>query len=88
MSQNRDAPAYQEYAAAILAQLPFRTMSLQEKGLFITMRLECWVNKQIPKSPELIAKAFGLPVEEVADSLPAVMPFFKECGYFYYLPGT
>ena len=28
MSQDRDAPAYQEYAATILAQLPFRTMTL------------------------------------------------------------
>lgn len=50
MSQNRDAPAYQEYAATILAQLSFRTMTLQERGLLYTMRLECWVNMRLPQN--------------------------------------
>lgn len=86
MSQNRNAPAYQEYAAAILAQLPFRTMSLQERGLFFTMRLECWVNKQLPNNPNAMAKVFGFPADEVAASLPAVMPFFKIEGDFIICP--
>ena len=86
MSQNRNAPAYQEYAATILAQLPFRTMSLQDRGLFYTMRLECWVNKQLPKDHNVLAKAFGLPVDEVKASLPAVMPFFKIEGEFIICP--
>lgn len=86
MSQNRNAPAYQEYAAAILAQLPFRTMSLQDRGLLYTMRLECWVNKQLPNNPNAIAKVFGFPADEVATSLPAVMPFFKIEGDFILCP--
>jgi|CXWL01.1.fsa_nt_gi hypothetical protein len=86
MSQNRRPPAYQEYAAKILAQFPFRTMSLQDRGLFYTMRLECWVNKQLPSSPEKIAKSFGLTVAEVTASLPSVMPFFKIKGDFIVCP--
>ena len=39
MSQNRDAPAYQEYAANLLARREFRAMSLPERGLLYTLRL-------------------------------------------------
>lgn len=86
MTQNRRPPAYQEYAAETLSQLPFRMMSLQERGLFITMRLECWVNKQLPSDPLAISKAFGLSADEVALSLPAVMKFFKLEGEFIICP--
>ena len=48
--QNRKPPAYQEYAATILAQLPFRAMNLQDRGLLFTMRLECWVNTRLPSN--------------------------------------
>lgn len=77
MSQNRDAPAFQEYAANILARLPFRTMTLQDRGLFYTMRLECWVNVRLPNDHNKLAKVLGVPVSVVASSLAAVMPFFN-----------
>lgn len=80
MSQNRRPPAYQEYPAEILARLPFRVMSLQDRGLFCTMRFECWVNSQLPKHPDLLAKVLGLPADQVSTSLPAVMPFFEIAG--------
>jgi len=86
MSQNRKAPAYQEYAADILAQLPFRTISLQDRGLLWTMRMECWVNKQLPNNPEVIAKALGLPLDEVVFSLPSVMSFFNIIDDFIVCP--
>lgn len=86
MSQNRDAPAYQEYAASILAQLPFRTMSLQDRGLLYTMKLECWVNVRLPHNHNDLAKVLGLPVAEVAGSLVAVMPFFEVVGGFIISP--
>lgn len=76
MRQNRAAPAYQEYAATILAQLPFRTMTLQDRGLLYTMRLECWVNVRLPHNHTDLAKVLGLPVAEVIGSLAAVMHFF------------
>lgn len=86
MSQNRDAPAYQEYAATILAQLPFRTMTLQDRGLLYTMRLECWVNMRLPQSHNDLAKVLGKPVAEVAGSLAAVMPFFDVVDGFIVSP--
>ncbi len=86
MSQNREAPAYQEYAAAILAQLPFRTMTLQDRGLLYTMRLECWVNVRLPHNHNDLAKILGLPVADVAGSLAAVMPFFEVVDGFIFSP--
>lgn len=86
MSQNRRPPAYQEYPAEILAKIPFRTMSLQERGLFCTMRFECWVNSQLPRKPDVLAKVLGLPVDQVSASLPAVMPFFEIVGDFIICP--
>ena len=86
MSQNRDAPAYQEYAATILAQLPFRTMTLQDRGLLYTMRLECWVNVRLPHNHNDLAKVLGLPVADVAGSLAAVMPFFEVVDGFIISP--
>lgn len=86
MSQNRDAPAYQEYAAALLVKLPFRTMSLQDRGLLYTMRLECWVNMRLPHNHNDLAKVLGLPVTEVTGSLAAVMPFFEVVNGFIISP--
>lgn len=86
MSQNRDAPAYQEYAATMLAQIPFRTMSLQDRGLLYTMRMECWVNVRLPHSHNDLAKVLGLTVAEVAGSLTAVMPFFEVVEGFIVSP--
>lgn len=86
MGQNRSAPAYQEYAAALLAQLPFRTMTLQDRGLLYTMRLECWVNVRLPQSQTDLAKVLGLPVAEVAKSLAAVMPYFQIVDGFVVSP--
>lgn len=60
MNQNRAAPAFQEYAATMLALLPFRTMTLQDRGLLYTMRLECWVNVRLPYNHNDLAKVLGL----------------------------
>lgn len=80
MSQNREPPAFQEYAATMLSKLSFRTMTLQDRGLLYTMRLECWVNKQLPSNHHDLAKVLGQPVEEVITSLTAVMEFFELTG--------
>lgn len=74
--QNRKAPAYQEYAAEMMAQLPYRQMILQERGLLYTMRNECWINTRLPEKPEDLAKVLGFPADEISNSLTAVMPFF------------
>jgi hypothetical protein len=76
MTQNREPPAYQEFAASILSALPFRAANLQDRGLLYTLRLELWVNRRLPKNPNELAKVLRLPLAEVIASLPNVMPFF------------
>ena len=84
--QNRKPPAYQEYAATILAQLPFRAMNLQDRGLLFTMRLECWVNMRLPDTHNDLAKVLGLPVNQVSKSLDNVKTFFVEKSGFFISP--
>ncbi|MDD4979113.1 MAG: hypothetical protein PHI29_10825 [Gallionella sp.] len=86
MSQNREPPAFQEYAAAMLSRLPFRTMTLRDRGLLFTMRLECWVNIRLPIEHDKLAKVLGLSANEVAESLTAVMPFFQIIDSFIISP--
>ena len=82
MSQDREPPAYQEYAAAMLANLGFRLLTLAQRGLLYTMRNECWVNLRLPADPVSLAVVLGQPESEIADALPAIMPFFAQAdGY-------
>lgn len=84
MSNNRTAPAYQEYAANIIARLEYRTLTLPQRGLLYSMRLECWVNQCLPESPSVLARILGFDVAEVAAELPYIMPFFAvEDGRIY-----
>jgi len=76
MAQNRDAPAFQEYPAAMMARIPFRTMSLAGRGLLYTLRLECWVNRSVPANPRTLARVLGYAPEDIEDILPEVLPFF------------
>ena len=71
MAQNRKAPAYQEYAAPMLANRNFRLMTLAERGLFYTLRLECWENIQVPASNHELAKYLGCDVAEVEKAMTA-----------------
>lgn len=76
MAQNRDAPAYQEYAAAMLARTEFRVLGLVARGLLYTLRLECWVNVRLPSDPLRLARVLGLPAAEVEQALAELKPFF------------
>ena len=74
----RKPPAYQEYAADILASAQFRLMTLAERGLFDTMRRECWVNGAIPNQPAHLAKYLGFSEIEITKNLTSsVLSFFE-----------
>ena len=86
-NQNRNAPAYMEYAASMMARFEYRTLTLEERGLLYTLRLECWVNQNLPQEPVKLAKALGLPIESVQTLLPNIIePFFKKVGDFLQSP--
>ena len=84
MAQNRKPPAYQEYAAAMMAIREFKLMSLAERGLLFTIRLECWTNLVIPQSPVELAKCLGFSESEMNVALTSnVKAFLKERGADY-----
>lgn len=76
MAQNREPPAFQEYAAAMMAKTDYRLLSLAGRGLLYTMRLECWVNRRLPPDAPKLARVLGFEVAEVAALTPEVQPFF------------
>ena len=84
--QSRDAPAFQEYAASMMAKIEYRTLSLAERGLLYTMRLECWVNDRLPADSVRLAKVLGYSPGEVAGALPGLLAFFVEQDGFYSSP--
>ena len=77
MAQNRNAPAYQEYAASMLARSDFRVLGLAARGLLYTLRLECWVNFRLPREPARLARVLRLPLEEVERALSELCAFFE-----------
>ncbi|MGE5470290.1 MAG: hypothetical protein ACM3X0_05775 [Bacteroidota bacterium] len=80
MTQNRPPPAFQEYAANMMASVEYRALGLAERGLLYTMRLECWVNQRLPNKPETLARVLGFDNEEINAALPAIMHFFAIQG--------
>lgn len=75
MAQNREPPAFQEYAAQLMARTEYRVLSLAAHGLLYSLRLECWVNKSMPSNPTVLARVLGVEKHEVDDALPQIMPF-------------
>jgi hypothetical protein len=80
MAQHREAPAFQEYAASMMARTPYRVMSLAGRGLLYSLRLECWVNRAVPSNPRTLARMLGYDVTAIEEALPEVAPFFAADG--------
>ena len=71
----KDVPYFPLYAANTLASKPFRMMTLEQRGLWITLMMECWVNGCAPSDSVALAKFLGLPLEEVSRSISALQTF-------------
>lgn len=78
MKNLRNPPAYQEYAASMLSNPAFRLLTLDERGLLYTLRLECWANFKVCSSVEDLATILNLDVHRVRRALSSVMHFFEE----------
>jgi len=64
----KDVPYFPFYAANIMSSRSFRLMSLKERGLLITIMMECWINGSVPSDFADMAKILGLSVDEVKSS--------------------
>jgi len=65
----KDVPYFPLYAANILAAKSFKLMTLKERGLWITLQMECWVNGDVPANNDELAQYLGIPFNEMAESL-------------------
>jgi uncharacterized protein YdaU (DUF1376 family) len=75
----RNPPAFQLYASDLLASEEFKVASLEERGLALTMMMQCWVSDSVPGNPPDLAKVLGVEVAEIARTLtPRVLAFFEE----------
>jgi uncharacterized protein YdaU (DUF1376 family) len=71
-------PYFPLYAANFIASKPFRLMTIEERGLWITMQLECWVNGSVPADQKELAKYLGCSIEEIQRSFSQKQYSFLE----------
>lgn len=82
----REAPSYQEFAASVLADYNFRSLTLRDRGAYYTLKLECWVNKRLPANPEALSRVLDIAEGEVLNVLKMLGPFFEIEDDFLYCP--
>jgi len=74
----RRPPSFQFYASNVMSTIQYRSMSLAERGLMMTMQNECWVNDSAPSDLKVLAKILGYSENEIQEYLtPNVMHFFS-----------
>jgi hypothetical protein len=61
----KPVPYFPLYAANILASKPFKMMSIEERGLWITIQMECWVNGSVPSDLKDLAMYLRFTPDEV-----------------------
>jgi hypothetical protein len=74
----KDVPYFPFYAANMMSSRSFRLMSLKERGLLITILMECWVNGSVPSEPSDMAKILGLTIDEVRIAYSNLQSAFLE----------
>ena len=74
----KDVPYFPLYAANILASKPFKLMALEQRGLWITIQMECWVNGSVPSDMASLSKYLGVPLEEIERCLTQIQLAFLE----------
>jgi hypothetical protein len=65
----KPVPYYPLYAANFIASKIFRLMSIEERGLWITIQMECWVNGSVPSDSKELTQYLGATSEEIHRSL-------------------
>lgn len=72
------SPAFQLYASDTIADKHYRLMSLEERGLLLSLMCECWVNRSVPADPDELGKWLGHPSGQINAALSSrVLSFFS-----------
>src|SRR5687768_14115762 len=70
------SPAFQFYPKDFLSDENVRVMSMQERGVYITLLSICWIHGTLPASVERLAKLCGVPHPAFRKLWPALEPCF------------
>lgn len=73
------APAFQFYPKDFLTDERVTLMSMQERGVYITLICKCWTEGTLPADPQLLARLCGFPVAAFRKCWPAIAPCFRAC---------
>jgi uncharacterized protein YdaU (DUF1376 family) len=75
----RDQPYFPLYCANLIADHRYRLMNLSERGLYLTMLVECWHNGKVPENPVELSKFLGYQQIDIDNSLSErVLSFFSK----------
>jgi uncharacterized protein YdaU (DUF1376 family) len=80
----KDVPYFPCYAANILSSRSYRLMSLSERGLWISIWMECWINGGVPANFKEMAKILNFPEDEVRHAFSSLHSTFihEESGQY------
>lgn len=71
------SPAFQFYPKDFLSAESVRLMSMQERGVYITLICLCWTEGTIPADVKLLARLCGMPDSAFRKQWPAIVSCFK-----------
>lgn len=70
------APAFQFYAGDFLNDEHVKLMSLHERGAYITLICQCWIEGSLPSDIERLARLVGAPIAAFKKLWPSIEPCF------------
>ena len=85
--RKKQPPAYQMYPSDVMATKEYRMMNLEERGLFLTLHLDTWVNDEVPFDTHDLALYLKIPYEDVERSRSTYLDqFFTQNGEYFQCP--
>jgi uncharacterized protein YdaU (DUF1376 family) len=79
LRMTKSVPYFPLYAANFIASKPYRLMTLQQRGLWITLYMEFWVNGSLPADLDCLSKLLGFSSSEVSNAMSDLhKSFFEE----------
>ncbi len=74
------SPAFQFYANEFLMDEHVALMSMQERGVYITLICKCWNEGTLPEDTERLSKLCGMPHSAFRKLWPSILPCFRSSG--------
>jgi uncharacterized protein YdaU (DUF1376 family) len=74
------SPAFQFYPKDFITDERVTLMSMQERGVYITLICKCWTEGTLPADPVLLSRLCGFPTSAFRKCWIAIAPCFRPCS--------